>query len=148
MADGSSDDELDTEHETLLHERQSRYCGTARIPLNRLQLENGLEFTVDEGNIRRLVELFKREKIKRLKPDNYVTALVPRQDLDRCLHESQLSISALIQDVNLPTLQVPEGVTFRVLHGQHRLRAAQRCLNVEQGLWWSVEIYDDRMSCD
>jgi hypothetical protein len=146
MADGHSDDEIDDEHERLLNERHSRYCGTARIPLNRLQLDAGLNFNIDERNIERIVDIFQREQVKRLKPDNFAIALVKRDDLERCLRESNLSISALVQDVNLPTLKVPEGLSFRVLDGRHRLLAAQRFLKVEQGLWWSVKIYDDRTS--
>jgi hypothetical protein len=67
------------------------------------------------------VDIFQVEKVKRLKPDNFAIALVKRDDLERCLRESNLSISALVQDVNLPALQVPEGVSFRVLDGRHRL---------------------------
>ena len=144
MADWRSTHAIDAAHEAPLLERHSRFVGIARIPLSSLRLEDGLEFAIHEKNIPRLVDVFKREGVKRLKPDNYVTALVTRGDLDICLQASDLSASAVIQDVNLPFLTVPEGVSFRVIHGQHRLRAAQRTLNVSEGLWWSVGIFDDR----
>ena len=119
MADRRSTRATDAVHEALLLERRSRFVGTARIPLRSLRLEDGLEFAIHEKNILRLVDIFKREGVKRLKPDNYVTALVTRGDLDTCLQASDLTVSALVQDVSLPFLNVPNGGSFRVIHGQH-----------------------------
>ncbi|KAJ9621803.1 hypothetical protein H2204_011719 [Knufia peltigerae] len=146
MDDHFDDDAIDSAQNELSHERHAKYYGTAKIPLDALDLDNGLDFNIDKRNVERLINIFEHNHVQRLKPDNYVNALVSRYDLERCLQLSHLSMATLLEDVNLPVIEVAEGVKFRLIHGQHRIRAARQFLDIEQGRWWSVELYDETLS--
>jgi hypothetical protein len=135
--------ELADEHELLLRQRHACYLGSAKIPLRNLdvrQLEIG-GYTLSEPNVRRLLEVFRQEGVQRLEPENFVPVIVPRAALDAAVQQSQTTVQALHEIGHLPLLQVADDVQFRVLHGQHRLRAAEQFLMVEDGHWWCAEIY-------
>jgi hypothetical protein len=114
----------------IFWEKARAFCGSVKIPLDKLQPEalpeNPRQF--DEENAERLLRIF-REDCQRWEPDNHVPVLISRSALP---------------DGPLGDILNPE-YPLIYLHGRHRLEAASRFFNGNDR-WWIADLYSDGMS--
>lgn len=119
----------------IFREKARAFCGSVKIPLDKLQPEalpeNPRQF--DEENAKRLLRIF-REDCQRWEPDNHVPVLISRSTLP----EHQLGAGDNLQLLN------PE-YPLTYLHGRHRLEAASRFFTGNDR-WWIADLYSDGMS--
>ena len=134
---------LGLDQEQLLRDRCVHYRGTAKLGLQHLTHRDNTDFTLSEKNISRLVRVFETEGAQRLEPENFVPILFPQTRLQEVLRSNGVSQQDLLSDrTPPPLLRCAEDLQVVVLHGRHRLQAAEQCLSPAQGRWWTVDIYD------
>jgi Protein of unknown function (DUF3723) len=124
--------------------RYSSFLGTAKVYLQHLQIDTSNTFTLDEKNVKRILGIFEIQGCLRLDVENYVPVLISRGALEASFTESDVEPQDLYNYDDLKLLRFGEHVRLRVLHGRHRLRAAQHFLQGDDR-WWVVDLYDDSM---
>lgn len=128
------------ENEQRLFERKrAHFKGSAKVPINLLQSDAPSSFTIDAKNVTRLKEVFKLEGCQRLDPDHHIPATIRNESLRRALQDAGIEHHMLMDSDDPPPIK-PEGL--KVLHGRHRLKAAQAFLYPNEQ-WWIVDLYDD-----
>ena len=114
----------------IFYEKSRAFCGSFKIPLNKLRYENPPKNPrqFDEKSVLALLNRFNSpESCLRHEADNHVPALIPRHMLP---HSSDDPSSGLGTSVIKPRLfEPPEPLIY--LHGRHRLEAARRYFNKE-----------------
>ena len=131
------------DQEQLLRDRCIHYRGTARLGLQHLTHRDSGDFTLSEKNTSRLIRVFETEGAQRLEPENFVPILFPQTRLQEVLRSNGVSQQELLSDrTPPPLLHCVEDLPIVVLHGRHRLQAAEQYLSPAQGRWWTVDIYD------
>ncbi|BCR83589.1 uncharacterized protein ACHE_10991S [Aspergillus chevalieri] len=127
----------------LTTERQLKYQGTAKIDLDQISFRASANTKVDQKNVERLCEIFRKDACHRLDIRNHVTAIVSRQDLRRACQDGGITNEDLMANNTAcyPRLQFPTG-QVQCLHGQHRLKAAEETLPPTER-WWTVNLYLD-----
>jgi hypothetical protein len=125
-------------------ERCVKYRGTACVRLEVLHFEPR---ELSRKNVKRLKEVFQRDKIRRLEPRNHIPAVVDQSDLDNAIQASEISAESLLTnpDNDPPMLRFPEHYRLTCLHGRHRIQAARETLPPTDA-WWTVDLYLAGMS--
>jgi Protein of unknown function (DUF3723) len=123
----------------LFESKRAHFKGSAKVPLDLLQSYAPSTFTFDAKNVARLIKIFEQEGCYRLNPDHHVPVTISRQSFEQALRDAGIDQHTLLTNDDPPLIQ-PEGVT--VLHGRHRLNAAQTHLYPNEQ-WWVVDFYDD-----
>jgi hypothetical protein len=109
------------------------FKGRAKIRLCNLDVTTTSTRTTREEHIHALVQKFQSEGCVRLNPDNYVKLLVPSD----FRYASSLSDHISSDD---EVLDLPDHVRISVLHGKHRILAADRAL---WDKWWITDFYTE-----
>jgi hypothetical protein len=139
------EDGVDVDPDLELFEQKAHfYRGRAKIDIQRLRDEEGVNEptrTIDEQNVVRLHQVYELDDCLRLDPDHFVPALVDPPLLREALTLSQLQQRDLLGYNEPKHLDIPIGGQVRILHGRHRLLAAERSL-LPGDKWWVVELYD------
>lgn len=132
----------DTADKGQLRDKLRHFRGRARVSLDRLHYDGiSMRGTVDEKHINHLVKVFQVEGCSRLHdPNYYVPGIISHHDLEDALASSNLRVLDLMQDGAPYFLNIREGTRIRVLHGEHRLRAAEKFLEPTER-WWTVVLY-------
>ena len=73
--------------EQLWQARCRYYRGSAKVALGQLRHSESCDYTLDEKNVRRLVDVFNTEGAQRLEPDHAVPALVSDHVLEASLQQ-------------------------------------------------------------
>ena len=123
----------------LFESKRAHFKGSAKVPLPLLHSYASSTFTFNAKNVDRLIQVFKIEGCYRLDPDHHVPATISRQSFEQALQDANINHHTLINSDDPPLIR-PEGAT--VLHGRHRLTAAQNYLNPNEQ-WWVVDFYND-----
>lgn len=110
------------DEQSLFRRKRAHFKGSAKVPLSLLRSDASSTFTLDEKNVLRLVQIFKLEECHRLDPTHHVPATISHQSLEEALQNAGQE-HHILMDSDDPPLIRPEGLT--VLHGRHRLKAAQ-----------------------
>jgi hypothetical protein len=124
--------------ERIQTEKRAFYKGRAKVSLRNFELTGSGSRTVVEKHIAALVKTFRSEGCIRLNPDNFVKALISSDVLEQSLSEQGLGGTDLRDESRLHFVSFPEGFKLNVLHGMHRLLAADRFLCDK---WWVAEFY-------
>lgn len=117
--------------------KHGQFRGLARVALGDLQHDENHAFSPQ--NVIRLCRIFQIEGCQRLDERNYIDVLASDTQLDAVSPET-------LQDTPPQTWETRPvlGVgSLKCLTGQHRIRAAQRCLDANDQ-WWIARIYSDR----
>ena len=122
----------------IFREKSRTFCGSFRIPRNKLEHEELPENPRqrDSKNVARLLDVFRAEDCQPREPENHVPAIVARSALPQA-HSGGVGGGVFEE----PEWFVPES-PLRVLHGRHRLEAAQKFLKGGDR-WWVVDLYSD-----
>ncbi len=127
-------DSLSAKDLQIFREKSRTFCGSVKIPLDKLQHEelpeNPRQF--DKKNVARLLDDFRREGCQRREPDNHVPVLISRS----ALPEGLLRVS---DDFQL--FQPEHPLTY--LDGRHRLEAARKFFTDRNSRWWIADLYSD-----
>lgn len=119
--------------------KQSSYHGRAKVMLGHFDLsDTSGTRTIREEHINSLVRVFESEGCMRSSPDNYVKVIVERNLLQQCLTGQGLSEAHLHGELQF--LDFPSDFQLTLLHGKHRLLAAERFL---WDKWWVAEFYSE-----
>jgi Protein of unknown function (DUF3723) len=116
-------------------EKSRAFCGTFKVPLEKLQYEDPPENPrqFDGKNAARLLDVFHMQGCHPRESDNHVPALISRS----AVPEGPLSL-----DGDLPLFNPDRPLIY--LHGRHRLEAAHRFLTGNDR-WWVVDLYSNGM---
>lgn len=127
----------------LTTERRLKYQGTAKINLSRISCHPSAARQIDQKNVERLCEVFRKDGCHRFDVQNHVTAVVTRRHLKRARRAAQITADELLTrpSRNSPILSFSPG-QVHCLHGQHRLKAAGVALAPSER-WWTVDLYLD-----
>ncbi|ODM24144.1 hypothetical protein SI65_01734 [Aspergillus cristatus] len=127
----------------LTTERKLKYQGTAKIDLDQISFHAFANTKVDQKNVERLCEIFRKDTCRRLDIRNHVTAMISRRHLKRACQAGGITNEDLMANNTAcyPRLQFPTG-QVQCLHGQHRLKAAEETLPPTER-WWTVDLYLD-----
>ncbi|KAF3481568.1 uncharacterized protein GIQ15_04327 [Arthroderma uncinatum] len=128
----------------LFLEKASHYVGRAKIDLRHFRFERNLSEvrTISDKQVENLVNGFRHHGCYRLKPDNYVQALISSDVLQHALATQRLERQDLLGDAEPRDLELPADAFVEVLHGRHRLLAAERFL---WDKWWIADLYVDNL---
>ncbi len=142
---GSLQSQIEVVDKSTNRERLSKFRGTARVQLCNLRFDTGrVEQThfLRPKNVNRLKRIFATEGCRRLIPEHHVAALISQKELDESIKRSNISQDALLQNTldEPPLLLFESSNPIQILHGQHRLRAAQEFLSSGDD-WWVVDLY-------
>ncbi|THC92152.1 hypothetical protein EYZ11_008367 [Aspergillus tanneri] len=123
-------------------EKVNSYRGAAKIRLQHFAFNRNIPDvrTIRESHIKALVNTFESEGCLRLNPDNFVKVLISDEILQQSLSRQSLSETDLFEPGEPHMLDLPENVKLPVLHGKHRLLAAERFL---WDKWWIAHLYSD-----
>ncbi|KAF9883530.1 hypothetical protein FE257_003363 [Aspergillus nanangensis] len=135
---------LFTEEEVrLATERRLKYLGTAKVHINQIEFDPPLPRDVDQKNVNRLCEIFRKNRCRRLDVDNHVPATVSQHGLSLALQKANVPRSSLLTSdpQHLPLLGFSVG-QLRALHGRHRVQAGAEMLPPADR-WWTVDLYLD-----
>lgn len=126
----------------FLRDKRKCFRGRAKIYLDHLDYHGiSSRGKVDEKHIDNLVHLFQVEGCMRLhEPENYVPALISQEELSQALSYNGLKGLNLLQEGEPRLLNLPEGISIKLLHGEHRMRAAEQFLEPSER-WWVVILY-------
>lgn len=126
----------------ILRDKRRHYGGRARIFLDRLDYHGiSSRSKVDQKHVDKLTHIYQTEGCMRLHdPEYYVPGLITSEDLKRAVSYSGLRLLDLGQEGEPPILNLPENIRIRILHGEHRLRAAELFLEPRER-WWVVVLY-------
>lgn len=133
----------DTERQLTI-ERQLKYQGTAKIGLDQISFHRSVNTKVDQKNVERLCEIFRKDTCHRLDIRNHVTAIVSRRHLRRACRAAGITNNEDLMTnstAHYPRLQFPAG-QVQCLHGLHRLKAGEETLPPTEQ-WWTVDLYLD-----
>lgn len=127
----------------LTTERRLKYQGTAKIDLSQISCHPCVARQLDQKNVERLCEVFRKDGCNRLDVQHHVTAVVNRRHLKRARREAQITPEELLTNPSdkYPILSFPSS-QVQCLHGQHRLNAAAEVLAPSER-WWTVDLYLD-----
>ena len=135
-------DVMPTEYDRLSDLRHKYYRGIARINLALLTFE-GTYAKEHRGlcdkNVRRLVKIFDLEGCRRLDEDNFISALIEPETLQRSLTKAGISELGWPKDGEIPFLS-PDRI--ECLHGLHRVQAGKAYLDANDQ-WWTVRLYTE-----
>ncbi|RMJ21833.1 hypothetical protein PHISP_07299 [Aspergillus sp. HF37] len=137
---------LFTEEEVrLASERRLKYHGTAKVSLDQIAFDPPLPRDLDPKNLKRIKEIFRKNRCRRFDIDNHVPAIISRRDLAAALQQAQVPARALMTNIaeRLPTLRFSAGQLWG-LHGRHRAQVASEVLP-PLDRWWTVDLYLDGM---
>ncbi|KAJ6123317.1 hypothetical protein N7512_005782 [Penicillium capsulatum] len=124
--------------------KQSSYHGRAKVMLGHFDLsDTSGTRTTREEHINSLVRVFESEGCMRSSPDNYVKVIVERNLLQQFLTGQGLSEAHLHGELQF--LDFPSDFRLTLLHGKHRLLAAERFL---WDKWWVAEFYSEDLPQD
>ncbi|KAJ6116586.1 hypothetical protein N7512_006311 [Penicillium capsulatum] len=127
---------------------KKRRCfrGRAKIFLDHLDYHGiSSRGKVDEKHVEQLINVFRSEGCMRLHdPEHYVPGLISSEELTRAVSYSKIRRLHLMQDGEPPILNLPDNLKIRVLHGEHRMRAAERFLEPREK-WWVVMLYTPQL---
>ncbi|KAL4891328.1 hypothetical protein BDV59DRAFT_203528 [Aspergillus ambiguus] len=130
-------------------ERNQKYLGAAKVKLQQIIPHPSISTGLDSHNVNRLCEIFRKERCRRLDVQNHVTAVVAGRQLDDALGREGLTTQSLMTN-NLqgdyPLLDFRTDPVL-CLHGQHRLKAGEEVLHLNDQ-WWIVDLYLDDISPD
>ena len=128
------------------HERLRYYKGCAIVNFKHLVFGDGPVRQPSNKNLERLLKIFEIEGCANLEPEHRVAAMINLESLQRALHASNISQTALIDPTKQERLELDENDRNRmtVIKGNHRLMAGQR-FGVD---CWLVEIYLDGKRID
>ncbi|KAF4251664.1 hypothetical protein CNMCM8980_005533 [Aspergillus fumigatiaffinis] len=131
----------------ILRDKRLRSRGRAKVSLKNLQYHGiSSRGEVNDKHVNRLAEVFRAEGCARLHdPNHYVPAVISPEDLRDALVYSEMRLLDLMQDGEPRTLYFRRGIRIRVLHGEHRLRAAEQFLEPTEQ-WWTVDLYTTELS--
>jgi hypothetical protein len=132
--------------EDIERQKSSHFRGRARVPLEFLHFSEHSPRDLDQGNVERLMGVYRDEGVKRLQYEHYIPAVVGKDDLLSAVHLSGLSLVHLLNSShgNPPRLTFPEGFRLRCLHGKHRVEAAKLSARLQgQDRWWTVTLYSE-----
>jgi len=129
--------------EELQRELYSFFKGSAKIHLVHLEPDPDDDFTFDEKNVARLQDVFRLQGCLRLKLDHHVPAVISSEAFEATLLAAGLQRQDLFWLDSFLNLPLSEEVRLKVLHGRHRLRAAEHFLRQDEDRWWVVDLYDD-----
>jgi len=123
-------------------ESQRFFAGFALVRLHDLRRDSGEPGfgLFDPKNVARLMEVFRTEGCHRRHKENFVTALVGRQQLDDALLHSGVQHCELKNAEEPPQLVFPATAPVLYIHGRHRLAAAEGFLEPTDR-WWTAELY-------
>lgn len=131
-----------TPDENSLRDKRLYFRGRAKVPLDHLRYHGtSAHREIDQKHVTHLINVFKTEGCARLhNPNHYVPVLVSNEDLSAALAQSGLRRLDLMQDGEPHYLRFPANANVTVLHGEHRLRAAERYLDPAD-CWWVAVLY-------
>ncbi|KAK3063451.1 hypothetical protein LTS18_000300, partial [Coniosporium uncinatum] len=123
-------------------EPQRFFAGFASVRLHDLRPDSGEPGfgLVDPKNVARLIEVFRTEGCHRRYKENFVTALVGRQQLDHALLHNGVQHCELKNADEPPQLAFPATAPVFCIHGRHRLAAAEAFLEPTDR-WWTAELH-------
>ncbi|KAK3082157.1 hypothetical protein LTS18_001997 [Coniosporium uncinatum] len=123
-------------------ESQRFFAGFALVRLHDLRADSGESGfgLVAPKNVARLIEVFRTEGCHRRHKENFVTALVGRQQLDDALLHNGVQHCELKDVEEPPHLTFPATVPVLYIRGRHRLAAAEEFLEPTDR-WWTAELY-------
>ena len=127
----------------LSTERRLKYQGTAKISLDQISRHPSATQQLNPRNIERLCDIFREDGCHRFDIQNHVTAIVSRRHLKRARRAARITADDLLTKPpeKNPGLCFPSG-QVHCLHGQHRLKAAEKTLAPSER-WWTVDLYLD-----
>ena len=130
---------LSTDDLQVFREKSRTFCGSVKVPINKLQYERTTENPrqFDGKNVTRLLRIFEEEGCVRLEPEHYVPVLISRDALPPVLRSRNLGDVVLEE----PQFFEPDQ-PLTYLHGRHRLEAAKKYLAANDR-WWVVNLYAD-----
>lgn len=128
----------------LLRDKRVHYYGRAKVLLQDLQYHgSSARGEINKKQIDHLKKLYNDEGCMRLHiPENFVPAVISSADLVAGLQYSGLRRLDLQRDGEPFFLRFPENIKIKVLHGEHRLRAAEEFLEPTDR-WWSTVLYSE-----
>jgi len=129
---------LSTEDLQIFREKSRTFCGSFQIPLDKLECEKlpNNPRQLDEKNVARLLDVFRKDDCQPREPENHVPALVSRSALPQ--NSRSGGVGGVFEE---PQWFLPKS-PLRVLHGRHRLEAARKFLKGADR-WWVVDLYSD-----
>ncbi|KAL4772407.1 hypothetical protein BDW60DRAFT_187162, partial [Aspergillus nidulans var. acristatus] len=129
------------EQTNSLEERNVFFRGHAKIGLEHLVFQKTMR-AFDQGNVDRLVRIFKLEGCLREESGNEIAAVINDAVLQDALSQSGISQQELLNASETPWLFLPKDIRLVCLYGKHRIHAARQAL--EPGnRWWRIALYDD-----
>ena len=135
---------LFTENKLLqAKERRLKYYGTARVKISDIEFNGPESKSLDQKNVDRLCNIFRKTRCQRFEIANYVPGIVSRQALEEAIQNAGISARLLLSCTarDMPMLSFSKG-QFTGLHGRHRLCAGAKVLAPTER-WWTVDIYLD-----
>ena len=129
---------LSTKDLQIFREKSRTFCGSFQIPLDKLECEKlpNNPRQLDEKNVARLLDVFRKDDCQPREPENHVPALVSRSALPQ--NSRSGGVGGVFEE---PQWFLPKS-PLRVLHGRHRLEAARKFLKGADR-WWVVDLYSD-----
>lgn len=115
------------------------FKGSARVKISSICLPNDQPRAVDQRNVQRLKEIFRREGCLPNNPLHHVPVLVSISDLENSLQQAQVKLEDLRSQYNPPTLVFGSKI-LECLHGKHRLLAGDDYL-APKDKYWVVDLY-------
>ena len=118
------------------------YRGKAKINLRHFDLHRNTPGvrTISDKHVKSLINTFETEGCLRLNPDNFAKVLINDEVLRQSLTRQELEDTDLLEAAETHFLDLPSDARLTVLHGKHRLLAAESFL---WDKWWIVQLYSD-----
>lgn len=134
----------DSLDEKFRRDKRAHWCGRAKVSLQNLQYYgSSARGEINKKQINHLKKVYNDEGCMRLhSPENYVPVVISSADLAVGLQYSNLRQVDIRQEGEPRFLRFPENIQIKVLHGEHRLRAAEEFLEPTDR-WWSTVLYDE-----
>lgn len=124
-------------------ERRLKYQGAARVKISDINCNGPESNFLDQKNVERLCNIFRKTRCQRFELANYIPATVSGQALAEAIQAAGISARSLLVSTakDMPILRFSEN-QLTALHGRHRLCAGTRVLTPTER-WWTVDIYLD-----
>lgn len=122
-------------------ERRLKYQGTARVSISEIEFDPPISRCIDDKNVERLCDIFRKSRCRRFEVDNYVPVTVSRSALADALQLADVPARTLLlgSGNQIPFLKFSSGQLLG-LHGRHRLCAGSKLLAPLER-WWTVDLY-------